>query len=320
MNRYILILVLSLVPLLWMCNSKGPENDTRIEVNNLSIEPDNLSLYEGETFQLTVIVSPSDATDVNVLWECDNPSVAIVDKTGKIGALKTGGAIVSAKVGSVVAKCTVSVKKTVPNGAEDIGLSVYWGKSNLGASKPEEYGNYYSWGEITTKDVYLDYSYKWFKDGDRNKILKYCPSDKTKYWGGDGSPDNKVVLEKEDDAATVLLGDRWRLPTKEEFLELIATKELKKEYGWTWESRNGHYGWSVKYLINGNTVFFPAGGHLGKKYSETIGSYGLYWSSSVDLTYPDAAGLFTFRSVDFYWGENTMREHGLTIRPVSDIF
>lgn len=318
MNYYRLLFVLYLTSLSVACNPIVPDNENIIEVNNLIIKPDSLSLYEGETFQLSVIISPSNASDVNVIWQCDDPSVAIVDNTGKLGALAAGTATVSAKAGSVEAKCFVSVRRIIPPGAVDLGLSVYWSECNLGASKPDEYGDYYSWGEISTKSVYLDDSYNWFKDGDSYKILKYCPTDQKKYWAGQGDPDNIVILKNEDDAASVLLGSRWRIPTKEEFLELIATKDLKQKYEWTWESRGGHFGWCVKYLINGNSIFFPAGGHLGKKFSETIGSYGLYWSSSLDTAHPYAAGLFTFHSVDFYWGENTNRAHGLTIRPVSD--
>jgi hypothetical protein len=103
----------------------------------------------------------------------------------------------------------------------DLGLSVKWMKKNIGADKITDYGNYYAWGDVEPKSDYSWSTYKW-ANGAYNKLTKYCPTDKTDYWDGDGAPDNITTLEPEDDVATVTLGEGYRMPTKEECDELIA--------------------------------------------------------------------------------------------------
>lgn len=94
--------------------------------------------------------------------------------------------------------------------AIDLGLSVKWASCNLGASSPEEYGNYYKWGEtLPTDDNGWD-TYKYAK-GTNNKLTKYC-SDKS--YGNNGFTDGRTRLTYKDDAAAVNLGNRWRMPTK----------------------------------------------------------------------------------------------------------
>ena len=100
--------------------------------------------------------------------------------------------------------------------AVDLGLSVKWASCNLGARKPEEYGNYYAWGETVEKDSYTPKNYKWspYKVG---KYIKYCTDS---IQGYKGFTDGKKVLEPDDDAATVNIGKGWRIPTIEEINEL----------------------------------------------------------------------------------------------------
>ena len=105
----------------------------------------------------------------------------------------------------------------VENGYEwvDLGLpsGLKWATCNVGATKPEEYGNYYAWGETTPQtDCYWS-TYKWC-NGSYNTMTKYCTD--SDY----GTVDNKTVLDPEDDAAAVNMGGKWRMPTDEEFLEL----------------------------------------------------------------------------------------------------
>ena len=99
----------------------------------------------------------------------------------------------------------------------DLGLSVKWATFNVGANAPEEYGDYFAWGETTTKSIY-DYSwakYKWC-EGTENSFTKYCIS------SAHGEFDNKSTLEATDDVANVELGGAWRMPTKEEFAEAVG--------------------------------------------------------------------------------------------------
>ena len=103
----------------------------------------------------------------------------------------------------------------------DLGLSVKWATANLGAQNITDFGNYYAWGETETKG---DYSWSTYKhaNGAYNKLIKYCPSDKTNFWDDTGSPDNKLILDAVDDVVNVKLGGNYRMPTKEEIEELIA--------------------------------------------------------------------------------------------------
>ncbi|MBP5488378.1 MAG: Ig-like domain-containing protein, partial [Bacteroidales bacterium] len=119
----------------------------------------------------------------------------------------------------------------------DLGLSVKWANANLGAEEPEEWGDYYAWGEVETYYSSLDpliwkpgretgherSSYKWaVLVGDDYRYTKYCLNNTWfSYWGGTGAPDNKSTLDLEDDPAHVILGGDWRMPTKDEFTELL---------------------------------------------------------------------------------------------------
>ena len=118
--------------------------------------------------------------------------------------------------------------------AVDLGLSVKWASFNLGASKPEEYGDHYAWGEITSKDNYSWTTYKWCT-GAEDKLTKYCPKDKAGDWDATAKPDGpdgEVKLLPSDDVAHVKLGGKWRMPTDAEW------KELLENCTWTHSSLN----------------------------------------------------------------------------------
>lgn len=103
--------------------------------------------------------------------------------------------------------------------AVDLGLSVKWANVNLGASRPEEYGDYFAWGEVKPKADYSWETYKWCK-GSYDTMTKYCYDDS---YGYNGFTDNKYTLDPENDAATVNWGGKWRMPTADEIVELIRT-------------------------------------------------------------------------------------------------
>lgn len=153
----------------------------------------------------------------------------------------------------------------------DLGLSVKWATCNVGATKPEEYGDYFAWGETQPKD-YNDWStYKWCI-GSYNTLTKYNTS--SSY----GTVDNKTVLAKTDDAATVNWGGSWRMPTDTEWTE------LRENCTWTWTT----YGYRVTSKKNGNSIFLPA----KLSYDSKVGVYYLrdyYWSSSLIADSPDCA-------------------------------
>ena len=104
----------------------------------------------------------------------------------------------------------------------DLGLpsGTLWATFNVGATKPEEYGDYFAWGETKPKDVYDENTYKWYDSNYVLKFLKYYGVDDHRLyqlWGIElGSIDHLITLLPEDDAATANWGSDWRTPTKEE--------------------------------------------------------------------------------------------------------
>lgn len=194
----------------------------------------------------------------------------------------------------------------------DLGLSVKWRGWNLGATRPEEYGDYYAWGEVAVekKDDYYWPTYKWC-NGASKKLTKYCPADRGDYWDGTGVPDGKTVLDPEDDAAHVVLGGKWRMPTDEEWTE------IRTQCTWTWTTLNGVNGYIVESKSNGNSIFLPAAGYQLGTHRGSLGSYGYYWSSSLGPDLPNQAWYVYFYSdlVDRGYG---YRYVGFPVRPVTE--
>ena len=131
----------------------------------------------------------------------------------------------------------------------DLGLpsGVKWATFNVGATKPEEYGDYFAWGETEPKELYDWSTYKWC-NGSYNTLTKYNTD--SEY----GVVDNKKILESSDDAAYVNWGGNWRMPSVDEWNELLSHCSLK------WEERNGVSGVTFVSVQNGNSLFFPATG------------------------------------------------------------
>ncbi|MCQ2959934.1 MAG: hypothetical protein MJ198_07085 [Bacteroidales bacterium] len=197
---------------------------------------------------------------------------------------------------------TFTTLGNINNGIEyvDLGLSVKWATCNIGASKPEEFGDYYAWGETSTKSTYDWSTYK-YCNGSSVTQTKYCT---ISYFG---KVDNKTTLEKSDDVAYTTLGGSWRMPTDAEWTE------LRNQCEWTWKSKNGVNGYEVK-ASNGNSIFLPAAGRIESNLNYA-GSDGFYWSSSLREDGSDGAWYMYFYSgnvrVSLY-----DRYDGLSVRPV----
>ena len=184
----------------------------------------------------------------------------------------------------------------------DLGLSVKWATMNVGATSPEEYGDYFAWGEIEPKSEYNWGTYKWC-DGDYYNMTKYCSRSEF------GIVDNKTKLEPEDDAATVNWGGAWRMPTKEEQVELIT------ECNWTLDTMNGVDGYTIT-GPNGNSIFLPISGYFSDTNVEDIGYNGTYWSSELKSDYSSYAYVIDmYNDGDISLFPNS-RYYGLSIRPV----
>lgn len=183
----------------------------------------------------------------------------------------------------------------------DMGLSVKWGTCNVGAATPEEYGYYFAWGEVETKDYYQLNNYRWAASVS-GMILKYCTNSFL------GNVDNKTQLEPEDDAARVICEDMWRIPTENEFNELINNCSI------TWTSSNGVYGLEFVSKKNGNSIFIPAAGYY-YDVEKDASSFGYYWTSSLDINDSTRAKQFAFNE-DGHNLSSSTRYFGQTIRPV----
>ena len=184
----------------------------------------------------------------------------------------------------------------------DLGLSVKWATCNVGASKPEEYGDYFAWGETQPKDYYDWSTYKWC-NGSYDTQTKYCTDS---YYG---TVDNKTTLDLSDDAARANWGGSWRMPTRAE------QDELRENCTWTWTTQNGVNGYKVTSKKNGNSIFLPAAGFRYDSSLDSAGSYGFYWSSSLYTDYPGIAYYSYFYSDSVDWSYY-YRYIGFTVRPV----
>ena len=155
------------------------------------------------------------------------------------------------------------IDKDAPVAEEvDLGLSVNWASWNVGATAPEEYGNYYAWGEVRPRNNYTKDSYIYYNgDGKYTNI------------GGD-------ICSTSYDVAHVKWGNGWRMPTRDECYELM------NKCSWTWTTINGTPGQKIS-GSNGKSIFLPAAGHISGTKKESLGLYGNYWTGSLILENDD---------------------------------
>ena len=196
---------------------------------------------------------------------------------------------------------TVSAQKMK---AVDLGLSIKWAPCNVGASSPEQYGDYFAWGETAVKEDYSWKTLKYCGDAGGNSFTKY--NSKERY----GAVDNLVQLEPSDDAAHVMMKGKWRIPTKEEW------KELKEKCTWEKTEVNGVKGYNVT-GPSGKSIFLPSGGLKSNTSSVNAGVIGNYWSSTLYTSHPYSGYCIYFNSSGIYMDEESYRHYGLTIRAVS---
>ena len=204
----------------------------------------------------------------------------------------------------------------------DLGLpsGTLWATCNVGAEVPEDYGDYYAWGETEPKTTYDWSTYK-YCEGDYDLLTKYCSESR---YGYNGFTDDLYDLQPSDDAATVNWGEGWRMPDGAEGLELLNNCDHR------WDSINGVSGLLV-IGNNGNTLFLPAAGLKGVfSYDgesqidfNQAGHSGQYWMRERGIAFsnystPDVE----YMANEFYFpygnngGSRTERSRGLPIRPV----
>ncbi len=203
----------------------------------------------------------------------------------------------------------------------DLGLpsGLKWATCNIGAENPEDFGDYFAWGE--TKGLYSGKTsfagelFTWYNynlcNRSYDKLTKYC------FNSDYGIVDNKSILDDEDDVAMVMWGAGWRMPT------LAEMEELDDNCTWTWTTRNNVEGYVAKSKINGKEIFFPANGFYSNRLttSEYGNPVGYFWGKDKEpSTYWDSqkrANAF-FITPGNHYTLNSERCYGCTVRPVKD--
>ena len=173
----------------------------------------------------------------------------------------------------------------------DLGLpsGVKWATCNVGASSPEDYGDYFAWGETSPKAEYT-----W-----ENSVTF-------------GEQMSDISGNAQYDAATANWGGSWRMPTREQMEELVVHCE------WEWTQVNGVYGSKV-IGPNGSCIFLPAAGRRHGSSLDLDGSYGYYWSSTPDdYSYDYRAYDLYFSNGHEYVNWSYDRCTGLTVRPLTE--
>ena len=196
----------------------------------------------------------------------------------------------------------------------DLGLpsGLIWAKFNVGARFPEECGNYYAWGETTPKSTctWANYKYATQVDGEPGSTA-YTDYETTKY----NYEDDKYQLEPEDDAAVVNWGNGWRMPTYDEYVELMNhTVPYEGEV-------NGVYGALLRSESNSAlTLFFPEYGSVGENGVEFEHTFGRYWCSELnDPLHPFMLGWCSHSNPGIYVHDDSiMRQLGCLVRAVKE--
>ena len=193
-----------------------------------------------------------------------------------------------------------------------------WCKYNVGATCRSDakswYGDYFMWGDNDSKNNKTCNweNYKWC-NCDYDKLIKYCPADKTNYWGGNGKPDNKLVLDEEDDMVNTNMNGDWKMPTKEQCKELLdnTTNKWVEDYN----DIQGLNGRLLTSKTNDNTLFIPAAGYQSSNSVFRIGIVIGIWSSTLSIINPYAA-YYLLSDNEYISIGSSYRNRGIPVRGV----
>ena len=263
----------------WHSENRESEQSVRMvmplsgkEVSKITLESNKLTLQQGTAFRLKVTM---DKRDVNsaCTWKSSDENVIKAVEDGLLIAAGPGRCKVMVTAYGKSAECSVTV---TPYEYEyvDLGLSVLWATSNLGASAPEKYGDYYAWAEIEPKESFSWGNYRYSSFAQEEGMDKYTI---------DGlshqllKADNIERLEPTDDAATVMLGDGWHIPTTDEFVELVSNCTYDTA------TVNGVAGMSFTSNVpgfEGRSIFIPYSGYMDGNEPLDKGKHLSLWTSN----------------------------------------
>lgn len=246
------------------------------------------TIYADEPITLTATVYPNTTANKDVIWSSSDPSVAEV-QNGIVTPHKKGYAVITAKTtdgSNLSTNCELNVKTAVPEGAVDLGLSVYWATCDLGSTDNITPGTLYAWGETSTKSSFTLDNYKFY---DGTLYTKY------------NTEDGKKVLDLEDDVAHCILKGSWRMPTIEEYEELCDNcniVQVGSAFKFT-SKKEGFTDRSITIPVRGFSVI----------------RYKCLWTSSVYEGKEDCA-LFMNLGINVLRAVCAQRYEGAPIRPV----
>ena len=286
-------------------------------VTSITLNQSTLAINAGSTSQLTATILPANVANTAVIWSSSDTNVATVDENGLVTAVASGTCTITcaaADGSGVTVTCAVTVDISGSIGGHDyvdLGLPscTQWATCNIGANSPEEYGGYFAWGETNTKGDYSWSTYT-YCNGSYSTLTKYCNNGS---YGYNGFTDTLTELELSDDAAYVNWGSDWRMPSKEQFQELVNSSYTSTE----WTTQNGVYGRKITSKTNGMSIFLPAAGYRSNTSLNSTSSNGVYWSRTlyVNTRYacPLSLNSSNINTSSYY------RYYGESVRPVRNL-
>ena len=277
-------------------------------VTSISLSSTSLNIATQSTSQLTATILPSNAGIKVVSWSSSNDNVATVSNTGLVSAIQEGTCTITCRAldgSGVTATCNVTVYWQDRSGTigghayVDLGLpsGTLWAATNVGASSPEGYGNYYAWGETSQKSEYSWSTY--FDTSDAGMTFNIYRKD------------GQTVLQTTHDVAYQSWGSNWCMATWDQWIELVN----KCTYSWT--TRNGVYGYEFVGK-GGNSIFLPAAGYYHTYHTTELvgaGSQANYWTSTL-YNDNDRARQIYFTSSTLTTSSSSYRYFGFSVRAV----
>ena len=208
-------------------------------------------------------------------------------------------------------------EKVLPEGAVDLGFkNLYWAEYNFSAPDESASGPYFAWGETGVPSSYTWDSYSLAELSVEESIYKMKKYVTSANYAVSGKPDNATTLYKEDDVVRTIMGGKWRMPTKAEADQLLATR-LNSKYNWKEETVKGKKGVRITYLETGASIFFP---YVGYKDGNALKDSGkvLFWTSELSQDKPWKAWAGVIETDGEKCVPTTFERYvGMVIRPVT---
>lgn len=277
-----------------------------VDVESIAFAVETFVFAVGQVDSLKVQFTPAEAAFSNkVSFTSSNPDIVEVKDNNLLDAKAEGEVTITATAQGIIATCKLTVGEWSDNGI-DMGLEsgIRWATYNIGANKMSDYGDYIAWGEIQKKNSYSWSNYKWGTAEDAMTKYVFC----SHY----GAVDNVDTLVPEDDAAHVRWGEKWRMPTLEEFKELLAACNTSRA------QKGDVYGLLFTSKTNGARLFLP---QANSSIGGNANYYGNYWTSNVNSSPTGQsyrAHYYTFTNGQRGYMAQYERYAGMTIRPVWD--